>query len=354
MAIILIILISVYLLTYLFVIFNFLKKEEQSKNKEEKAISVLIPFKDESENLKNLIHSLNKLKYSNFEVIFINDNSSDISISIIDNENISFKYAIYHSEKTGKKKAIELGVKKAVNEYIVTTDADCVVNSNWLNEINTGFSSNEDMLILPVIGKNGNMLQNVLSIEQLSLTGTYLALPFFNSGANLAYKKAWFNKINPYKNDELASGDDVFFLHKTIKEKGSIKTVKTFNAAVLTEMPETSKEFILQRIRWYSKSKSFKNKTALIFGFVLVLINVAQVLAYVLPFFDIIFLNACLIYLLLKVIIDFSFLFLVATRFNQKYLLKYFVFTEFLYPFYVIMIPVLSLFIKPIWKGRQI
>lgn len=347
------ILIIIYVYTYTIITIKFSNNKFSNKQVVEKPISILIPFKDESNNLKVIIESINELDYSEFEVIFINDHSEDNSIAIIENLDYSFKYKIYHSKNFGKKKAIELGVDKANYENVVTTDADCVLNPNWLKEINSGLSDN-DMLILPIIGCKGNTLQNILSLEQLSLTGTYLALPFFNSGANLAYTKSWFKTINPYKNDEKASGDDVFFLHKTIAQKGKVKTIKSYNSSVETLMPISFRSFISQRLRWFDKSKSFKNKWALVFGTILILVNLAQITTYVLPFYDVNYLNISLIYLSLKVFIDFSFLFLVATRFKQLYLLKYFVFTELLYPFYVLLIPIMSLFIKPSWKGRQL
>ncbi len=145
----------------LFVICFFKVKDFKSTITSEKtAFSVIIPFRNEAKNLSNLLASIQQLKYSEnlVEFLFVDDDSTDNSVEII---NCHFE-CIRETSKLGldsarpdirvlnnkrvsnspKKDAISTALKKAKNNWVITTDADCIVPENWLKTIDNFIQQN--------------------------------------------------------------------------------------------------------------------------------------------------------------------------------------------------------------------
>ena len=196
------------------------------------SLTVLIPFRNEKDNIPLLIKSLSELKYraEAVEFIFINDHSVDNSVEtlLLGLEHFAFPHKLISLEENqlGKKRAIEAGVIAATHSVIVTTDVDCVHSRNWLQEINRLMDSESEFIIGPVINKKQpGLLANLQQIESLLLAGitvgsAKLKTPLLCSGANLSYTKSLFNKLQPYENNyNTLSGDDMFFLEKTNRNK---------------------------------------------------------------------------------------------------------------------------------------
>ncbi|UJH90816.1 glycosyltransferase [Antarcticibacterium sp. 1MA-6-2] len=117
---------------------------EKIYSEPEKRFSVIIPYRNEAQNLPGLFLSLSKIVYPEelFEIILIDDESGDDSEPLC----ISFKEDHPHlrvkllnnlrKTNSPKKDAINEGIKYSQYEYIITTDADCVVGELWLNHFN--------------------------------------------------------------------------------------------------------------------------------------------------------------------------------------------------------------------------
>ena len=117
--------------------------------KKNKLISFVVPVFNETESLKefftNLITAINKYEIINYEIIFVDDGSTDSSwseISLIkkNNKNI-FSYKL--RKNFGKSFALNIGLKKALGDYIFTMDSDLQDDPNeinkFLDKINQGF-----------------------------------------------------------------------------------------------------------------------------------------------------------------------------------------------------------------------
>ena len=96
--------------------------------KKDKLISVLIPLYNEEESINKLYSELLiVLEKYNYEVIFINDGSTDNSIQIIKeiiNKNKNNIYLIDLYKNYGKSAALSEGFKHCKGDFIVTLDAD--------------------------------------------------------------------------------------------------------------------------------------------------------------------------------------------------------------------------------------
>ncbi|WP_302926701.1 glycosyltransferase family 2 protein, partial [Holdemania filiformis] len=89
-------------------------------------ISVIIPFFNSEKYLEPCLNSVLSQKYSNYEIILVNDGSTDKSedkaLDIINSHKCDYNY--YYQENCGVSSARNYGIRKATGEYIVFLDSD--------------------------------------------------------------------------------------------------------------------------------------------------------------------------------------------------------------------------------------
>jgi cellulose synthase/poly-beta-1,6-N-acetylglucosamine synthase-like glycosyltransferase len=328
------------------------------------SLTVLIPFRNEKDNIPLLIKSLSELQYraEAVEFIFINDHSVDNSVEtlLLGLEHFAFPHKLISLEENhlGKKRAIEAGVIAATHSVIVTTDVDCVHSRNWLQEINRLMDSESEFIIGPVINKKQpGLLSNLQQIESLLLAGitvgsAKLKKPLLCSGANLSYTKSLFNKLQPYENNyNTLSGDDMFFLEKTNRNKDCCVEINA-KSIVATEGAKSFAEMLSRSVRWASKSSKLKMSLSTVFGAIVLITNCSILFMIVLMILDsdsIVFLiKLCAI----KTIVDVLFLVLLANRYNRYQTIIYFPVMVVFYPFYLFIVYLSTVFSSPVWKGR--
>ncbi|MEO6904476.1 MAG: glycosyltransferase [Bacteroidia bacterium] len=340
-------------------------------------ISVIVAARNEEANislcLQSIIHQF-YLKH-HYELIIIDDASTDSTNAIITSfcKNHDFIKMITLDDATksaGKKRAIEKAIQIATGELIVTVDADCTMNKNWLSTIAAYYcKTNAKMIVGPVCFYEENtVFEKMQTVEFMALIASGAGALYFNkaimcNGANLIYTKEAFNLVNGFKGTEnIASGDDVLLMYK-IKEKyaNGIHFLKQQDAIVYTKAKTNFSEFINQRKRWASKGFMNFNKETKVVSLIVYLFNS---LIVVLPFFDLIkvtdnyfsssFFEISLILLLIKCVIDFLLLFLAASFFKKISLLIYFIPEQLIYLFYVVSISFLSIAGTYEWKSRKI
>jgi len=330
-------------------------------------ISVIIPFRNESRWLPDLIQSLKDQNFprESWELIMIDDHSLDSGPAMVSQFLNAFEPAnrlIRLQEGQGKKEALAKGVEHARSEWILATDADCIFGKDWLRSYARIIASHEvSMICGPVKFKNGS--NSVLALfqrfEQAILMHICKASiaserAILANGANMAFKRTHFSKAD-LKKEQTASGDDIFLLHH-IKQTDPSQI--TFNdqaeALVSTPLKRSLVRFLDQRIRWASKGRFYQDRDSLRYGFAITLANVGLMIVLVAVLFGWIDSWILLIGVVFKFIID-SILFSRAKAFSDlpsPYFNFLWIFLT--YPFYVIGIALLSLLYKPRWKGRKI
>src|SRR6185295_13056142 len=176
-----------------------LKPFSQTDHEPSIKISVIIPARNEEENIGKLLSSLEKQTYPPqlFEVIIIDDHSTDNTAAVVNSYSFAKLILLeFDNINSYKKKAIETGIVASSGDMIVTTDADCVVPGNWLKTI-ASFKEKTDAVFIaaPVVLENeSNLLQTFQALDFLVLQGITAASVqkrFHNmcNGANLAYEK---------------------------------------------------------------------------------------------------------------------------------------------------------------------
>ena len=350
-------------------------------SKSEVIISVIIPARNEEQNLPNLLKSLQAQTYgvANFEVIIVDDHSTDDTGKIVSTFPMSNLHLVRLADhvqeglNSYKKKAIEVAIIQSKGELIVTTDADCIVNSNWLETIAAFYAEcKPSMIIMPVaINSNNSFISIFQSLDFMTLQGVtggavHQRLHAMCNGANLAYTRQVFDEVNGFAGiDSLASGDDMLLMNKIQAHKpDSIRYLKSKNVIVSTEaMPDIS-AFLNQRIRWASKTSYYNHKPILISAAIVYFFNVALLVLPIVAIFNnqsfninsITFttLSAWFYLLAAKIVVELFFLFPVARFFKQQFLLYYFPFMQPFHILYTVMAGALGKFGSYEWKGRKV
>jgi len=342
---------------------NYCSEKNESKFENKKQLSILIPFKNEKNNLNQLVRSLKlqSLPFSMFEVIFINDNSNDNSESILKEliKNIP-NFKLINSKQQSKKGAINEGIKSSKANLIVTTDADCIHQETWLEEILTYYLQYKPkMIVAPVLMTGKTFFQKLQSLDFLSLTASTAGAcgikhPIMCNGANLIYEKKVFEEFNDALNNKELSGDDIFLLHNVKKKyPNEIHYLKSKEVIVYTEAETSISSFFNQRIRWASKSKSYKDFDTILSALIILGTNLLIVILSFLSIFYPVYIKCLFAIWGLKTLADLLFLIISGSYFKQKKIFYLIPILSILYPFYVSYIAFISFFTKNIkWKTK--
>ena len=363
---------GLYFLLMIVLIYGFqqLKEFEADDQMVETQFSIIIPFRNEAENLPQLISSLNTLEYPNqqFEVLFVDDESEDDSAEVIKThlKDSEIQFQILNNQRRSnspKKDAIKTAIHESQFEWILTTDADCVLPEKWLVTYAAFIHQHQsEMVAGPVSYASVDdsfvehfQISEFLSLQGATIGGFGIGKPFLCNGANLAYKKDTFLSLNGFDgNDQIASGDDVFLFEKfvtTYPEK--VHFLKSTSALVTTFPLKSWKEVIQQKTRWAAKSGSYTIMFTKLVGLIVVLMNLGWIFGIGLLFWEkefLFFLNISII----KMMVDWAMSDLTTDFYLKKSKIGSHRITSFLlYPFFSTYIAFRSVFVKYTWKGRK-
>ena len=107
-------------------------------------ISVIIPVHNGQEHLEKCLYSLTKQSFSDFEVLIINNGSTDntfnIAKSFSDSDN---RFTIINHNHGGAGEARNIGIENAVGKYLAFVDSDDLVLEQYLEKLHTAIISND-------------------------------------------------------------------------------------------------------------------------------------------------------------------------------------------------------------------
>lgn len=326
----------------------------------QKGVSIIIPFRNEKlnfeRNIETLIHQI-KGK-SDVELIFINDHSTDGGELFLERW-LGTNVKCHNATGFGKKKAVQQGVHAASYDYALTLDADIIINEDWIGGVLGATQSNCDFIILPltVIERTGwfARFQYTEFLSLFAATGgsAFTRRPLMCNGAHLLFKRNFYLKNESKLRFDVSSGDDMFLMESL--DKGD-SWMYYFDRRLMAKMePEKNfKTFLRQRIRWAGKTKNLKSIHILIFGAVVVILQLGIWSLLV----------ACLttecsfgwlgFLFVLKFLVDYILLKTASEVAGLRCSFMDVIILAIVYPLYAFIIPLLSLFVTPQWKGRKI
>jgi glycosyltransferase involved in cell wall biosynthesis len=242
-------------------------------------LSVIVCAHNEIENLKQLVPQLLAQDHEDFEVIIVDDRSSDSSDQFL--LEVSARYprlrivTVSHTPQhiNGKKFALTLGIKAARNEWVVLTDADCRPASKvWLRTMAGSFDAGKEIVIgfSPYYVQPG-FLNAFIRFEALLTMIQYggMALagrPYMGVGRNLAYRKSLFLDNKGF-NDHLhvTGGDDDLFVNRHASSD-NVAVVLGYDALVHSVPKKTWSEFFTQKVRHLSVGKRYRMGDKILLG----------------------------------------------------------------------------------------
>lgn len=355
---------TIYIVSISLLIYGFLKiKKYQKQDLEPKtSFTIVVPFRNEKENLPILLESFSNLNYPTdlFEVILVDDNSkekfqvlnSKFQVSIIDNSRIS---------NSPKKDAITTAIQHVKTDWVITTDADCIVSKNWLLTFDNYIQQNKVSMLAGAVMYQceDSFLDHFQQLDLTSLQGATIGSfglnkGFMCNGANFAYTKSLFQDLNGFEgNDKIASGDDVFLLQKAIEKfPNEVHYLKAQDAIVVTKPTENWKALFHQRVRWAAKTSSYKSTFGKFLGLIVFFGNLTLVICFFLFLFGVLSYPILVLFAFFKFIIDFGLL-SVTNQFLTKIRIKSLLLSSLLYPFFSSAVAFYSLFGSYEWKDRR-
>lgn len=322
-------------------------------------VTVIIPFRNEYENLPRLFDSLIKQKQLPKEIILVNDHSEDESVKWVEEYRLTNPYArlLHLSEtETGKKAALRKGVEAATCNYLITLDADVILNNQYFESLSK--SPLFSLFILPVITKGERFSGKFFGTEYLFLNAfNYLLAPFYpisSSGANLGFNKLTVDYEKQYtQHKHLSSGDDYFLLKALRKEGKSIHVSNRVDLSVVTDAPESLTAYWKQRVRWFGKSRHQAMFGEVLFGIFTLVYFIGGMCALIYSALHqqwamFLFIFGLRLLLDTLVFVNYSF------SLKQGRQIVYLPLFQLVYPILMFGVMLTSLFYKPLWKGRKI
>ena len=231
--------------------------------------SVIISARNEARNLIEYLPSILEQDYPTYEVIIIDDDSTDDSAEILNHFKVQYAHLhilkIEHKKSAGKKEGLQQGIMNAKYEWLVFTDADCYPKSDqWLRKLASKCDEKTEIILgySPYRKENG-LLNDFIRYETFMTaviygTFTLSGMPYMGVGRNMAYKKSTFlTTVNKEKFEKTASGDDDLAVNAMAN---SHNTVLQFDekARVISLPKTTFSDFIQQKTRHLAPSTHYK------------------------------------------------------------------------------------------------
>lgn len=327
-------------------------------------VSVVVPFRNERENLLLLLDALMRqsLPAKMWELVLVDDGSSDGYMELIAPyfKRLSVKLCRLPAGISGKKQAVIRGVAEACYSRVALIDADVQPDASWLETI----ASMPDGIPLAqgaVIVRTGDSLFRLFdaldyaSLMAVSLGSFSLGHPVVASSANMVIGKDMLGVNEQILRIDIASGDDMFLLHEAKRRfPGRLRFISIKRASVYTRFNGGLGEFFNRRVRWGSKASAYTDRDTILVAAVVLATNMLLVGSMLLSVCGVAAWHVTLALWLLKALSDLLLLvpFLYITA--QLKLLAVFLPLQLFYPFYLVAAAVAPLLSGWNWKGRRI
>lgn len=203
-------------------------------NEKDHLISIIIPCKNEEGNIKNIIKDNFKNKLSfNYEVIFIDDDSTDKTLSVMQeekNNNSDIEIKIVNGLGKGKSRAVDVGVRNSNGDYCMILDADITVKVEDLDLFYNAIKNNNADLIngsrlIYKVEKKSMRILNYFGNIFFSIIVSYISEKYVSDvlcGTKCFKRKSWYKYEdfrNKYQLNDIWGDFNIIFASSFIGEK---------------------------------------------------------------------------------------------------------------------------------------
>lgn len=242
-------------------------------------VSVIVCAKNEAKNLQENIPYILAQDHPDFELILINDSSSDDTQDVMEAFSEEDKrIQVVNVKKnenfwSNKKYALTLGIKRAKNSKLIFTDADCKpATTMWLSKLVENFSEEKQIVLgYGAYEKSKGFLNKLIRYETLLTATQYFAYakvgnPYMGVGRNLAYTtELYYENRGFILHIKLPSGDDDLFINETANNKNTALEYSPISFTY-SQPKKTFKAWKIQKKRHITTSKFYKPKDKFLLG----------------------------------------------------------------------------------------
>lgn len=247
------VILAVFLFMFLLSLFvNFIDFNRRNKTKKHPFLSVIIPTYNDAKTITKTIKSVNDVYDSNnFEMIIINDKSTDDTLSVLKKLSKKYKFKLINNkENLGKVESLNRAVPLAKGELILFLDSDIILNKKALSNMIYLVSKNDVAASTSRYKpKNRGFLARMQELEYgmgSFIHRTYNVCSTLSLwGGCILIKKKAFLEVGMYSKNMII--EDVELALKLNEKKWKVKESYYF---VETYVPETFSSFIKQKVRW--------------------------------------------------------------------------------------------------------
>lgn len=360
-----------FLAVYSFLILSFFvgwlrtRKYTPDQKKAATRVSILIPCRNEKENIPALQALLDNQDYPEelLEIVWIDDHSGDGSDSLLEDLILTHTNVLLVKlveKDSGKKAALAAGIAMATGELILLTDADSRPGTRWVQTMAKFFQdTGTDLILGPVVlESSGGLFSRIQKLEYMSLVASSvgaagIGCPVMAQGPDIAVRATDYRTIVNDLDNRFASGDDVFLLQamKKMKDK-KIGYVLNPDAIVQSKAAKSVSAFLIQRGRWASKAKGYQDPFLILTTLLVFIANLEILAALVFAGFGVVPFSFVLILIGIKTIADLPLLLAGMIFFRSAHLLLWLIPVQFFYPIYITVTGILSQIAPVRWRGR--
>lgn len=258
---------------------NIIKKNKSNNEKTIKTesntppLSVVITARNQAASLRKNLPKVLKQNYPKFEVIVVNNNSTDDTEEVLKTLELHYPY-LYHTFTPSsaryisqKRLALTLGFRAAKHDWVVLIDADCYPeSSDWLLKIASACKPEKQIILgysnyITTTSALGRSQQYFRLFHQMQYLTWALKHPAYRaSGMNMAYRKSFFLQHKGFAGHiNLVSGaEELLVNHNSTPENTTVFIGP--NCATRQECPVSS-HLCEQELTFYMETRRyFKNK----------------------------------------------------------------------------------------------
>ncbi|MEI8134102.1 MAG: glycosyltransferase [bacterium] len=322
---------------------------------------MLICARNEENNIEKCLQSLAKLNYPSelLEILVVDDRSSDSTplilaqwINRLPNLRTITTQKADNPEIRGKINALIHGMDEATGEFVVITDADCVVTPNWVREHLRWYEAETGMVSSITVLDSPKSFDRAQSLEMTELLGLSMAainfgIPVSVIGNNLSIRKQTYQEIGGYRNIPFSVTEDVALFQKVWDtKKWKVRFKANNDLLVLSQPPDSFKTWWRQKHRWVIGGKDIKimGKLILLLGFIGAFVLVAAPIT--------LSVNMAILIISIKCLSDLIIIYPTLRAMKQTKLTFFFFAYQLYLFFFLICVPILYSQKDVKWKGR--
>ena len=256
------------------------RKEEIRFSQELPPLSVIICARNEADNLRKFLPAILEQDYPEFEVIVINDASTDETEDVLGRMEEKYPH-LYHSFTpdsaryiSHKKLALTLGIKASKHDWLVFTETNCMPAGNqWLRLMARNFTP-QTQIVLGYSGydRTKGWLHKRVAFDTLFQSLRYLGFalagkPYMGVGRNMAYRKELFFKQKGYSSHlNLQRGEDDLFVNQ-LATRTNTRVETDFNATMRIQPVYRYKDWKEEKISYMVTARFYRGIQRYLAGF---------------------------------------------------------------------------------------